>query len=88
MATYVQRAVAIFDAVVNGTATVAQQNAIVQAWCPNLPAEYTQAQKAQAFVRTVVQHTRACYQSQIQQTSIDAAIASAATQATTDIPEA
>jgi hypothetical protein len=88
MATYIQRAVSICDAIVNGTATAAQRDAILQAVCPNLPAEWTQAQKAEAFIREVRQRVLRARQAQLQQSGVDAAIATAATQTATEIPEA
>lgn len=88
MATYVQRAVAICDAIVNGTATAGQRDAIITAVCPNLPPEWTQAQKAEAFIRDLRQRIHRARQGQIQQAGVDSAIASAAAQAEAEVPEA
>lgn len=87
MPTYTQRAVAICDAIVNNTATQAQRDAILSAICPNVPVEWTQAQKAEAFIKEIRQRILRARQDQLQKTSVDSAIAGAATQAATDIPE-
>lgn len=49
MAAYAQRTVSIADAVFNKASTLAEQTLLVSTVCPNLPAEWTQAQKAEAF---------------------------------------
>jgi hypothetical protein len=87
VATYVQRTVSICDAIVNGTSTLAQQTAIVSAICPNLPAEWTQAQKCQAFVTEVRARILRFRQAQIQAAGIETAIATGASQAASEIPE-
>lgn len=86
MATFPQRFVSICDAIFNATSTPAQQAAVLQAWCPHLPPDLTQAQKAQAGVQAIVRHTRQLYKSQLP--DIDAAIAAAEVKANTDIPDA
>jgi hypothetical protein len=87
MPTYAQRTVSICDAIVNGASTLAQQNAIVSAICPNLPAEWTQAQKCQAFIAEVRARILRFRQAQVQQAGVDAAVNSAGSTAASEIPE-
>ena len=88
MATYLQRFVSYCDSIVNGASTVAQQTAIGAAIYPNMPPEWTNAQKAEAIMKTRIGELRAKRQEQLQRPGIDSAIASAATTAAAEIPEA
>lgn len=56
MATYGQRAVAICDALVNGTATPAQRDRIAKAFSASLQPEATQAQIAEQFIKELRQY--------------------------------
>lgn len=63
-ATYVQRAAATIDALIDGTSTGAQQTRIADAFVRTYggrygstnPADYTNEQKAQVFVETMKAH--------------------------------
>lgn len=56
MATYGQRAVAICDALVNGTASASQRDRIAKAFAAALPPDATQAQVAEQFVKELRQY--------------------------------
>lgn len=53
MATYVQRATAIADALLNSTATIAQKKRIAKAFTPSLDDTATGPEIAEAFVRAI-----------------------------------
>lgn len=87
MATYAQRTVSIADAVFNKASTLAEQTLLVSTVCPNLPAEWTQAQKAEAFIHELIRLLRSMRSEQIKQPSIDSATSAATTQAASEIPD-
>lgn len=93
MATYAQRAQAIGDALVNGTATAGQIDSLGQAlaWESGQLGEYTamtQGQKAEFLVNRFVSRTIGLVKTYRQNTASAAAIATATQSVDTEFPPA
>lgn len=87
MATWVQRFVSFSDAVYGSASTAAQQNILATVICPNIPAEWTNAQKAEHVMRALIRELRGRRESVILRDSVSAAAVNASNQASSEIPD-